>query len=114
MLPPIAEACQSAATLKSRLSIYNPKPDHRILLLPDGKNHNVQLIANHDDPNAELYWFVDQEFIGHYTTNETTWWTPTPGTHTILVTDNGGRSDSITVTVDSFQNVHTTPKSPSP
>ena len=106
-LPPIAQHCADSATLHSKLSIHNPKPEHRILLLPDGKNHNVQLIANHDDPNADLYWFIDQQFIGSHTTKEEKWWTPTPGTHTILVSDNTGQSDSIQVVVDTFQNVHT-------
>jgi penicillin-binding protein 1C len=106
VLPPIEPSCQNTVTLHSKLSIHNPKPDHRILLLPDGQNHNIQLIANHNDPNAELYWFVDSDFIGHSTTGDEMWWTPTPGTHTILVTDNSGQRDSISVIVDTFQNVH--------
>ena len=106
VLPPIEKACQNTVTLHSKLSIHNPKPDHRVLLLPDGQNHNIQLIANHNDPNADLYWFVDNDFIGRRTTRDEMWWTPTPGAHTILVTDNSGQKDSISIIVDTFQNVH--------
>ena len=101
-LPPLANECSATATLQSDLTIEHPQENHRILLLEDGKKQDIPLEANHNDPHATLYWFIDQSFIGRSDNQETLWWKPTPGSHTIAVEDTHGNSATITVQVDLF------------
>jgi membrane carboxypeptidase/penicillin-binding protein PbpC len=41
---------------------------------------------------ASLSWFVDGEFLGTHPPEERIWWTPLPGDHEVVVTDEAGRS----------------------
>lgn len=106
-LPPLAPGCRSSATINSMMKIDSPKPNHRILLLEDGQEQSIPLEATHNDPHAQLYWYIDQEFIGTSDESNQLWWTPTEGAHTISVEDSRGNSDNISLQVDSFSNVHT-------
>ena len=106
-LPPMAQNCRQSATINSIMKIDSPKPNHRILLLNDGQEQSIPLEATHNDPHAQLYWYVDQEFIGMSDEANQLWWTPTEGAHTISVEDSRGNSDQIDVQVDSFSNVAT-------
>jgi penicillin-binding protein 1C len=106
-LPPLSNSCIDGATLQSKLMVKSPKENHRILLLEDGQQQNIPLQANHNDPHAKLYWYIDDAFQGYSMDNEQLWWTPTAGTHTISVEDGHGNSDRITVQVDHFANITT-------
>jgi len=104
-LPPLSSSCLDGAALQSTLMVESPKENHRILLLEDGQEHNIPLQANHNDPHAKLYWYVDDKFQGYSAPTQPLWWTPTEGSHTISVEDGHGNSDRITVQVDRFANV---------
>ena len=106
-LPPLAPGCSDKATLDSGLQIDSPQPNHRILLLDDGREQSIPLEAIHNDPHAKLYWYIDNEFIGNSEGTIKIWWTPTEGSHTVAVEDAHGNSDFITVQVDRFSNVET-------
>ena len=103
VIPPISSQCTTSG-INSTLSIHSPDPNNRVVLLPDQNNQNIELIANYDDPHAVLYWFVDDKFIGQYSSVERVWWTPTEGNHTIAVEDGQGHSDLISIVVDTFKN----------
>ena len=85
--------------------VESPKENHRILLLEDGHEQNIPLQANHNDPHAKLYWYIDDKFQGYSVNKQQLWWTPTEGSHTISVEDGHGNSDRITVQVDRFANI---------
>ncbi len=102
-IPPLDPDC-SLAGIDSSLSIHSPDPTNRVILLPDQNNQNIELIANYDDPHALLYWFVNDNFIGQFTSSERVWWTPTEGTHTIAVEDGHSNTDRIQIQVDTFSN----------
>ncbi len=104
-LPPLAKSCENIATLQSTLLVEHPKSNHRILLLNDGSDQRIPLQANHSDPHAKLYWYIDNQFLGYSQESTELWWTPTAGTHTIAVEDAHGNGDQITIQVDRFSNV---------
>ena len=51
-----------------------------------------------------LYYFVDNRFLGTKPIGEPFFWYADIGKHTLTVTDNLGRSSSVSFTVDILQN----------
>ena len=56
--------------------------------------NNLPLKATVDADVLEVYWFVDEKYIGKASPNQTQYWSLTPGTFQIGVVDDHGRSDS--------------------
>ena len=61
--------------------------------------NNLPLKATVDADVNEIYWFVDQQFIGRSAPGETQFWSLQPGTFQIGVVDDKGRTDTRKVTV---------------
>ena len=101
-LPDIAPECTQEVRVKSRIAIRSPKPNQRIILFPDDRNQQIPLTANYIDNHAEIFWYIDGEFIGTSTTKKELWWTPSLGTHTIQISDGQTHFAEVTVTVDNF------------
>jgi penicillin-binding protein 1C len=49
---------------------------------------------------ARASWFVDGRFLGTIEMHDRLWWTPSPGDHEIVVTDETGASATSRLTVD--------------
>jgi penicillin-binding protein 1C len=56
--------------------------------------NNLPLKATADADVLEVYWFVDEKYIGKASPSQTQYWSLTPGTFQIGVVDDHGRSDS--------------------
>jgi penicillin-binding protein 1C len=54
--------------------------------------NNLPLKATVDGDVREIYWFVDEQFIGRSDPQETQFWSLQPGTFQIGVVDDKGRS----------------------
>lgn len=63
------------------------------------EKNKVLLYAASDADTTELLWFNGSEFIGRANPSQILEWNFVPGTHEITVTDQKGRSDSITISV---------------
>ena len=100
-LPPLAETCSSSSQINSDLLIRSPREAQRIMLLDD-KETRIPLQADYLDQEAQLYWFIDGDFLGSHTAAETVWWFPKKGTYTITVEDDWGHKDQVTIAVDEF------------
>ena len=73
-------------------SILNPPADHVALLIPGMPRHKQQIPLEAEAPgDAALSWFVDGAFLGTVAATERIWWTPEPGEHEVVVTDESGR-----------------------
>lgn len=69
--------------------------------LNNQKNERISLNANVDGDVKQLYWFIDNQFIGHSPQNESIDWVPTrSGLFKILVVDDLGRSDSREIKIE--------------
>lgn len=65
------------------------------------KNEKISLNANADGAVKQLYWFIDNQFMGHSAANQPIDWIPTRGgLFKVLVVDDLGRSDSRMVKVE--------------
>lgn len=65
------------------------------------KNERITFTANVDGDVKQLYWFVDNQFIGSNSANESMYWIPVKsGLFKLLVVDDVGRSDSRVLKVE--------------
>ena len=84
-----------------QLEFLYPEPG-AILTLPrqlDGSTPGAVFQAVHRDPNATLFWHLDEEYLGTTHLLHQMHLAPTPGRHTVTVVDGDGRSVSVGFTV---------------
>lgn len=61
----------------------------------DGVSRGVVFSAAHNDPGAILYWHLDSQFLGTTKGVHKISAVPSPGTHTLIVTDSNGNSAAV-------------------
>ncbi|MFC2135900.1 penicillin-binding protein 1C [Bacteroidota bacterium] len=85
--------------------IVSPLKDTEYLLSQFEESfNNLPLKANADADVREVYWFIDEKFIGRADPNETQFWSLEPGNFKISVVDDHGRSDSRSVNISIASN----------
>lgn len=99
--PPWAPGCEGGAGSSARPVIVSPPPGQVALLLPGVPPEQQDLAFTAEAPGGvgELSWFVDGELVGTAPSSERVWWTPSEGTHEILVSAPDGRSARRTLEV---------------
>jgi penicillin-binding protein 1C len=65
----------------------------------DDKRKSLVLVASADAEARELFWFADSLFIGRSVPGGKLLWEPKTGSHVLTVTDQNGRTGSISFTV---------------
>ena len=81
-------------------NIMSPMSNTEYLMSPgETLFNNLPLKATVDADVNEVYWFVDEQFIGRSAPQETQFWSLEPGTFQIGVIDDKGRSSSKTVKI---------------
>lgn len=106
-LPPPPEWADGCAVAAGREPprIVSPQ-DGRVALLVPGVAYDRQEIpleARAGGAGAKLSWFVDGRYLGTVGPEEPLWWTPSPGRHEIVVTDDAGLADKRELEVRSLQ-----------
>jgi penicillin-binding protein 1C len=98
-VPQYAPGCAPPET-RSPPVLLSPRAGQVVLLIPGlpAERQAVPLAAETQQA-ATLSWFVDGEFLGTRPPEERLWWTPRPGAHEIVVTDEAGRSARRTLRV---------------
>ncbi|MCK6544544.1 penicillin-binding protein 1C [Myxococcota bacterium] len=91
--PSFAPGCE-ARVGKGGPSIVSPPPNHVALLIPGlpADKQEIPLAAEAPAGSGHLSWFVDGEYLGTTRPEDRMWWTPVPGAHEIVVTDDTGKS----------------------
>ena len=74
--------------------IQSPKEDLTYIVRASEKKKTLALQSLSEGDVRELFWFVNDEFVGRSTPQETTYWEPRPGRFWVRVVDDHGRSDS--------------------
>ena len=85
----------------ARMEFLYPEPGS-ILTLPrqlDGSEGGAVFQAVHRDPNATLYWHLDDTYLGETRLLHQMRLSPAPGKHTVTVVDGDGNSVSVGFTV---------------
>ncbi len=88
--PSAAPFCATAGAERPR--IVSPTASQTAFLLPGipADRQEIPLEAETKHPGGRLHWFVDGRFLGTIRADERLWWTPEPGDHELLVTDDSG------------------------
>ncbi|OGB99942.1 penicillin-binding protein 1C [candidate division KSB1 bacterium RBG_16_48_16] len=106
-VPPPFDPRESLAMLSTTgipPEILSPLKDTEyILSRSDAAFNDLPLLAHADADVQEVYWFVDEKYIGKAHPDETRYWSLAPGVFKIGVIDDHGRSDyrEIRISVDS-------------
>ena len=80
--------------------IVSPMSNTEYLMSPgETLFNNLPLKATVDADVNEVYWFVDEQFIGRSDPQETQYWSLRPGTFQIGIIDDKGRSSSKSVKI---------------
>ncbi|WP_426746947.1 penicillin-binding protein 1C [Myxococcus faecalis] len=97
--PAPAPGCEPGGA-RAAPSIVSPAPGHVALLIP-GVPANQQEVPLEAEASHEraLTWFVDGALLGSARADERVWWTPSVGSHEILVTDDRGLTARRTLVV---------------
>jgi penicillin-binding protein 1C len=81
-------------------SIESPVSGTQYLMSPTEEVfNNLPLKATVDADVEEVFWYVDEQFVGRTDPNQTEYWSLRPGTFEIGVVDDKGRSSTRTVVI---------------
>ena len=90
--PTLAEGCEPGGPRRAP-KIVSPPDGQVALLLPGVPVDEQEIPLEADAPaQAKLSWFVNGAYVGAARPDERVWWTPAPGRHEILVSDEAGHS----------------------
>jgi penicillin-binding protein 1C len=95
--PPYDKGCPELpeATQTAVLAVTSPRKNVTYAMRAGETEPKPIAFNATSDADAEtLYWFVDTRYIGRTDPRKTLFWTPVPGTFTVTVVDEKGRSDS--------------------
>lgn len=100
-VPPLREDCKDA-NAKPRMAFIYPNEFTKIILTKDfnGKEQPVILKVAHSNPEAELFWYVDDQFLGTTKTFHEQSLVTTNGMHLITVVDEDGNEIKQRVSVE--------------
>jgi penicillin-binding protein 1C len=80
--------------------ILSPVSETEYLISPgESTFNNLPLKVAADGDVKEVFWFIDEQFVGRSTPQETQFWSLQPGSFTVGVVDDKGRSSSKKVKV---------------
>lgn len=99
-LPPFGPACRRSSTTGGP-KIISPRHDAVFFMVPglDPDRQEIVMKAEAGPAVSELYWFVDGKFLSQSPSHERMWIRPSPGEHRILVMDEAGQSDSVSIRI---------------
>ncbi len=99
-LPPMMPGCDGA-DIRPLDIIY---PNHgAILYTPvdfEGRKQSIVCEATHHNPDATIYWHLDNEYLGSTQYMHSMAIQPAPGTHTLTIVDDAGNRKAIQLTVN--------------
>jgi penicillin-binding protein 1C len=80
--------------------ILSPIREGQYIFRPgDEEGNRIPLTASADGEVKAVFWFVDGRFLGRSDPRETLYWSPTAGTHRLILLDDKGLSADRTVEV---------------
>jgi penicillin-binding protein 1C len=90
-VPPLSPGCDAAGETKAP-AIVSPAAGQVALLVPGVPldQQEIPLEAEADGRTSRLTWFVNGQLLGTAAPGERVWWTPSPGSHEVFVTDGSG------------------------
>ena len=93
-IPDFQKGCGSEGTA---ISIVYPRPNTKVLLHATGKDPNGELVLEiaNKNPEVAVYWHLDNEYLGKTEKIHQFISNPSPGAHTLSVTDELGHHAAV-------------------
>lgn len=101
--PPHASGCSLDVVAETGLPPKIKSPERRVtytVRASQKTGEKLPLMATTDADSREVYWFLDERFLGKARSGETFYWKPKPGNFVVRVVDDHGRADSRDLTVE--------------
>ncbi len=95
--PDLDASCEVAAARAPR--IVMPPNGQTLLLVPGLSPQAQQVPLEATGTGRRIAWFVNGEYLATTAASERAWWTPSPGEHRIVATDETGATARRTLTV---------------
>lgn len=95
-LPPFAKGCEPEAA-NNAIDIVYPVNNSTIYVVTDegGKKKEVVFEVGYHYPSSNIYWHLDNTFMGITTNNHQLAFVPEAGKHTLTIVDENGESKSV-------------------
>jgi penicillin-binding protein 1C len=100
-VPPLAPGCQDEEGQPPRIS--SPLSGVTYTVRPGGSEEAIALQAAVDGDSEELFWFVDDAFVGRARGGTTVFWRPQAGHFTVRAVDDRGRSDARPIRIEALR-----------
>jgi len=91
-LPGWAPGCAPATAATAPVIVSPPEGQSAVLIAGLAPERQQIPLQAESDAEGALAWFVDGRFVATSPADGRVWWTPAPGEHRIVVTDDRGRS----------------------
>lgn len=101
--PPVFDDACALDAAGAPPAILSPPEGQVVTLIPGMPASNQQIPLTAATRSATVTWFVDGELVGSGPASERVFWTPTLGTHVIVVRDAAGRKARRKLTVERAQ-----------
>lgn len=104
--PPYGPGCSLAATAASGVAPEISSPGRGLVYnvrVEAAENEKIAFTAVSDADSRELYWFVDEKFVGSSESGKPLFWPPEPGRFVVRVVDDHGRAAAREVKVVTVQ-----------
>lgn len=79
----------------SHLKIQTPVEGLTYLYNPSSETERVPLVCDADSQARQIFWFLNETFLGQAPRGEPFFWQPTPGNHQLKAVDDLGRTGEI-------------------
>lgn len=91
-LPPLREDCREAVRTAPPMACLSPAPDAEVFvpIELDGERGAVVFEASHRDAAAEIYWHLDDTYVGTTASPHQLAVSPEPGQHKVTLVDADG------------------------
>ena len=102
--PPWSPECGLEETSASGLAPRIRSPQRSLVYhapAPGAEQANVLFSAVADGDARTLFWFVDERLVARTVPGEDAFWMPTPGRFTVRVVDDLGRTNALSIRVES-------------
>lgn len=96
-LPPFKPGCETGEQAGQSMEIIYPR-DQAKIYVPieiDGKQGATVFKATHRDPDAVIFWHLDDEYIGSTRTFHQISLNPSPGNHVLSIIDESGEQEMV-------------------
>lgn len=100
-LPPFREDCIDPQSSQRSIGLVYPYPGTKIYLPTKGNQQRSKAIwkATHRNPNATLYWHLDNQYLAKTTGDHSVEVGASPGIHTLTLVDDLGETLSVRIEI---------------